>query len=311
VLLAAATGKEISTKTLDGFKPRARLNLGDRMVAFSPEGTELVWWPNTDPETFHRAGVGSESTPAEELEVSLPGPDLPQGLTPIAGAGVLTDGTLVVSDTLGRTALWNDNDLSTMIKIWGGVAGSGLSPDGATLILVDPVNLHFYRLPKAEKLGQIGHEGRLRGLRFSPDGAHVAAIMAEQVKLINTDDLSVVANLPGLANSVSFSADGRYFCATSVGSIDVWDLEEKRARGSVVSLSVVQSEVLGTVPHVLTLHERGVQLWSLEDPDEPIWSYRKPVRMMATKPDGVWLYTATGWLESWRLPLAGSLQYSK
>jgi WD40 repeat protein len=300
----ATTGEEISNETLDHFEPFALVNLGDRMVAFSPGATELVWWPANDLEGLRRTGIGSENTTVEELEVNLSGiTDLPPGPTQIVGAGMMQDGTLAVCDTYGRTSLWNQDGLSAKIKINGPVAGSGMSPDGRTLVLVDSVKLHFYRLPQAAKLGEIRHESRLRGLRFSPDGAYVAAILAEQVKLINTDDLSVVASLPGLAQSVSFSADGRYFCATNVGSIDVWDLEQRRARGSVVLLSVVQSEVLGTAPHVLTLRKKGIDLWSLEHPDEPIWSYRKPIRMMATKPDGVWVYTASGWLESWRLPL--------
>jgi WD40 repeat protein len=302
----ATTGKQVSARTLEGFEAQNLQSLGDRTLAFSPQGKELLWWRNDQPDPLEKASIPLNETVPTEQELVIPGEGPPPGRSSISGAGVSPDGTLVVCDTQGRAALWQLGEVTARITTRGRVVGSGLSPDGKTLVLVGPRKLHFYQLPQAEKRGEIEHQGRLRGLAFSPDSAHLALTMAGKVKVINNHDLSIAAGLPGVATSVTFSADGRYLCATNVGSVDVYDLKEKRARGSVTLLSVVQSEVLGTVPHVVTLREKGVDLWSLDQPEEPVWSYRKPIRMMRTKPDGVWVYTATGWLESWRLPLTGS-----
>jgi WD40 repeat protein len=301
----AATGEIVARQPYKDFEPVSLVGFQDRMVAFSQEGSEVLWWPDEHLEKLEKAGTAPDTPAEKNLELTLPGPDRLSTSVAVTGAGLLEDGTLAVSDSSGRIDLWKLGVREIKITTRGQVAGSVLSPDGRTLVLVDAKKMHFFRLPQAQKFGEFEHKGSLRGLTFSPDGAHVAAILEIQVKLINTANLTSVASLPGVTSRVSFSPNGRYVSATNVGSVDVWDLTLGRAVGSVSLLSVVQSELLGTGPHLVTLREKSVDLWSLEKPEEPIWSYHIPVRMMRPKPDGIWLYTSTGWLESWRLPLHG------
>lgn len=299
------TGKELITQSLGGFEPTTLLNLGDTIIARNQASSELVWWQIDRFNELRKLQFGTDVKAQEVQELRLPGADTPMA-SAITGIGVRSDGTLAACGPDGTTELWNTGKLTLQIKTGGRVAGSGLSPDGTILTLIDSKRLLFYSIPQVEKLGEFSHGGRLRGLRYSPDSSYLAAILENQVILIHTEDSGEVASLPGVASSVSFSSDSRYFCATNVGTVDVWDLKKNRVGGSVTLLSVAQSEVLGERPHVLTLRKNGVDLWSLAHPEEPVWSYKKPVRIMRAKPDGVWLYTAGGWLESWRLPLANT-----
>jgi WD40 repeat protein len=119
----------------------------------------------------------------------------------------------------------------------------------------------------------VGHEGRITGAAFSPDGQLVAtASIDHTARIWSVKDGSTVAILKGHSNeltTVSFSKDGRsVLTASRDGTVRIWNVpdgtERIVLRGHSGGVNSAQFSANGLYVVTASFQDRTVRLWAAQ-----------------------------------------------
>ncbi|HEX5272495.1 MAG TPA: AAA family ATPase [Gemmataceae bacterium] len=206
-----------------------------------------------------------------------------------------------------------------------------VSPDGRLVGFYDrgaPDEMHVYSLPTGKKLGTTAlRRGNHRPdqppswaqVAFSPDGAHVAVTLSDQICLGNTDQPRVHTSLPrsghaGAVNAVAVSPDSRFLASAGADrTVCFWRVRDGRFLGMLdeggglannyyapPGPSVIRRVVFSPRGNLIALRKDGgeVSVWKWSRPAEEdaeitatfLWSAaRAQGGPLAFSPDGTTL----------------------
>lgn len=229
---------------------------GAHLITGSQDGTAKVWDTSTGQELFSLTGHG----PINHLTVSPDGKRTATAnrdgtttvwdITPTGSREVMTflfdhsafvtagnfspDRTLLVTISEDgvvkiRSSITSQELFTTSLPITGSILGIALSPDNTRLATALGTTATVWDLKTGQRLATMsGHQDRIFGLVFSPDGKHLAtggADMTARVWDANTgQELLELSGQKGPINEVAFSPDGKRLATTcDDGTTRVWD----------------------------------------------------------------------------------------
>jgi WD40 repeat protein len=212
-----------------------------------------------------------------------------------------------------------------------GGQGAEISPDGRLVGFTDsnaPDRLQLYDLPTGRKVrttllrrgndrpDQLAPAGPLPQFWFSPDGAHVAAVVSDRIHLGNTDQPEVHTALPRTGHRLAVSAvdvspDGRFLASAGAdGTVCFWRAADGRFLGMLDiggaasppsdGAQVVRRVAFSPRGNLLAVRRQGGEIavwkWSRPDGDAAevaatfLWSNtRDGGTALAFSPDGAYL----------------------
>lgn len=244
-------GREIAEFDTGEIVPSATFSPdGSRIATVSPAGRVLIW------DVASRREIARLKSSSGLLQVQFsPKGDL-----------------LAVSSTSGTARLWNAATGAEVATIQTSGRQVVFNPDGNFVLAATSDNAaHLLETDGTELKKLVGHEGRIIGAAFSPDGELVAtASLDHTARIWSVRDGSTVAILRGHGDQlteVAFSPDGQsLLTASRDGTVRIWSVpdgtERVVLRGHTGAVTSAQFSPNGLYVLTASTQDGTARLWA-------------------------------------------------